>query len=146
MYVVGFYDPRRLGEEGVIGHSKSSQKYLLFLRDAVPATRMKPTCDQLVEIAESQQKRINQLEKEVERLTKELRKYVNENTLSGSVPPYLKKLENTVNRFAKDDDNDEPPKDNPRNARPEHIDRMEHQSLKNPICPKCGGHARRRGA
>ena len=113
---------------------------------------MKPTYDELFQIIEQlrqegreKDKRIDRLEKLVEKLTKELRKYVNENTPSGSVPPYLKKLESTVDRFAKEDDDKGPPKDNPRNERPDHIDRTEHHSLENPACPLCGGHARRRG-
>ncbi len=86
---------------------------------------MKPTYDQLVEIVEIIQKENKELQKEnkelkqrIERLEKELRKYLNENTPSGSVPPYLKKLEDAVGRYAKGDEKgNEPPKDNVRNAR-----------------------------
>ena len=84
----------------------------------------------------------------IETLWKELRKYANENTPSGSIPPYVKKLEETVDRYTKDEKTDkEPPKDNVRNARPKQIDRKERHSLKNPTCPdpNCNGHARRRG-
>jgi len=90
---------------------------------------------------------IKQLKKEIETLRKELRKYVNENTPSGAIPPYLKKLEDTVEKSSKDDKNDDQPKENVRNARPKQIDRKEHHSLENPICPdpNCKGHARRRG-
>lgn len=100
----------------------------------------------IAELFEVQQKQIDNLEKEVEGLRKELRKYVNENTPSGSVPPYLKKLEDTVNRYQKDDDK-RPPEENVRNARPKQIDRREHHSLENPTCPDpdCRGHTRRRG-
>jgi transposase len=109
---------------------------------------MRPTYDELLKIVESQQKQINELKKEVGTLRKELRKYVNENTPSGSIPPYLKKLEDTVDEFAKDDKKDtEPPKENVRNARPKHVDRKERHRLENPTCPDqdCKGHARRRG-
>ena len=94
---------------------------------------------------ESLQKKNKKLKKRIEQLEKELRKYVNENTSSDSIPPYLKKLEDTVNRFAKDEDNNEPPKGNPRNTKPEYIDKTERHSLENPTCPDCGSHARRRG-
>ena len=105
---------------------------------------MKPTYDELLEIVGKQQKRIDALEKEVKRLTNELRQYVNENTPSGSIPPYLKKLEKSVDRYSKDEEKD-PPKENTRNERPEHIDREVHHSMEDPICPHWGGHARRRG-
>lgn len=87
------------------------------------------------------------LSTEVERLGKELRKYINENTPSGSIPPYLKKkLEEEVDQYAKvPEDTDVPHKENKRNARPKHIDRKEHHSPKNPYCPCCGGKGRRRG-
>ncbi len=99
-----------------------------------------------MEIIEAQQKRIDALEKEVRRLTNELRKYVNENTPSGSIPPYLKKLEKTVDRYSGNDDKEkDPPKENERNSRPDHVDRTEHHSLEKPVCPDCGGRARRRG-
>ncbi len=113
---------------------------------------MQPTCEELLTIIEemkrSHKEEVKQLRKEIETLRKELRKYVNENTPSGSIPPYLKKLEDTVDKFAKDDKEDtEPPKDNVRNARPKHIDRKERHHLENPTCPdsNCKGHARRRG-
>jgi transposase len=50
-----------------------------------------------------------------------------------------------VNRYSGTNGEKKPPKDNPRNSRPEEIDRTEHHSLDNPICPGCGGHGRRRG-
>lgn len=105
---------------------------------------MKPTYEQLVDIVDSLQERVKKLEKENEKLRNELRKYINENTPSGDIPQYLKKLEKEVDKYAKDE-NPEPPKANKRNARPRQIDRKEHHSLKNPVCPKCGSNARRRG-
>ena len=45
---------------------------------------------QLEKELKEKDKRIERLEKEVEMLTKFIRKYVNENTPSGSLPPYLK--------------------------------------------------------
>lgn len=109
---------------------------------------MKPTYEQLVEIVEFLRKENKDLKQRIERLEKELRKYLNENTPSGSIPPYLKKLEDTVNRHTQEDTGIESPKDNPRNARLTQIDRKEHHSLENPMCPNpdCRGHARRRGA
>lgn len=105
---------------------------------------MKPTYEQLVELVESLNKRVEKLEKENEKLRNELRKYINENTPSGDIPPYLKKLEETVDRYSKNEEG-RPPKENDRNSRPDHIDRKEHHSLDNPVCPRCGGDARRRG-
>lgn len=65
---------------------------------------MQPTCEELLTIIEemkrSHKEEVKQLRKEIETLRKELRKYVNENTPSGSIPPYLKKLEETVDKFA----------------------------------------------
>ena len=108
---------------------------------------MKPAYEELLEIVESQQKQIDRLEKEIDKLRKELRKYVNENTPSGSIPPYLKKLEETVEEYSSNDDDKSPPKENVRNARPKHIDRKERHRLENPTCPNpdCKGHARRKG-
>lgn len=120
---------------------------------------MKPTYDQLVEIVESLQKEneglrkenqelkgiIEALNKRITKLENELHKYRNENTPSGSIPPYLKSLEGAVDRFSNADGEKKPPKDNPRNSRPENIDRTEHHSLSSPICPCCGGRGRRRG-
>ena len=105
---------------------------------------MRPTYKQLVELVESLREENKELKKRIENLEKELRKYINENTPSGSIPPYLKKLEETVDRYSKDDEK-EPQRDNDRNTRPEHIDRKEHHSLEKPICPKCGGTAKKRG-
>ena len=110
-------------------------------------TELKKENARLSSITEKLQKAVKELASEVKRLNNELRKYVNENTPSGSVPPYLKKLEDTVNRYSKDDTGKESPKNNVRNARQKQIDRKEHHSIQNPICPDpcCKGHARRRG-
>jgi cell division protein FtsB len=64
---------------------------------------MKQTYEELVEIVESLQKENRGLKRRMEQLEKELRKYLNENTPSGAIPPYLKKLKDTVNRYAEDD-------------------------------------------
>lgn len=109
---------------------------------------MRPSYDDLLKMYNELKRVVEEQNKRIERLEKELRKYNNENTSSGSIPPYLKKLEDTVDKFAKDDKEDtEPPKENVRNARPKHIDRKERHCLENPTCPdsNCGGHARRRG-
>lgn len=76
------------------------------------------------------------LKKENQRLLGELRKHVNENTPSGSVPPYLK----PVLRREIEDANQEPktePKNNLRNARPKKPDQERDIILK--TCPCCGG-------
>ena len=84
----------------------------------------------------------NKLLKEaVEKLRKELRKYLNENTPSGSIPPYLKK--NIVKKVEKEKRGDEK-KINMRNNRPKNIDRIE--SLKLDACPCCGGKIVKRNA
>ena len=83
----------------------------------------------------------------IENLQRELRKYDNENTPSGAIPPYMKKkLEEVVNEYSKtpDDENKER-KENRRNARPKRIDRKEYHSDDEPCCPNCGGAGRRRG-
>ena len=55
---------------------------------------MKPTYEELLEIVESQQKRIEQLEKEVEKLRNELHRYHNENTPSSATPTFEKSSPN----------------------------------------------------
>jgi len=108
---------------------------------------MKPTYEQLVEIIQALQKENEGLRKRVEALEKELRKYINENTPSGAIPPYMKKkLEEIVNEYSKtpDEENKEH-KENRRNARPKRIDRKEYHSDDEPCCPGCGGVGRRRG-
>ena len=63
---------------------------------------------------------IDEQNKRIIKLEKELHKYINENTPSGAIPPYLKKLEETVNKFTKQDDDKKEPKDNKRNMRSNH--------------------------
>lgn len=77
--------------------------------------------------------RITALEKEVAQLRKELRKYRNENTPSGSIPPYLKGELQASTQEPKEKGE---PKPNPRNARAE-PDRIEKHFLSG--CPVCGG-------
>ena len=74
--------------------------------------------------------------KENKRLVGELRKYSNENTPSGSVPPYLKLA---VKREVEEANKEPKPEEkiNPRNNRPEVHDRERDVTLKN--CPHCGG-------
>lgn len=91
-------------------------------------------------------KRIRFLEEALENLRKELRKYHNENTPSGAIPPYLKpdieiKREFVETTSEKRDDN-RLKKQNIRNRRPKVIDRTEHLELKE--CPCCGGKLRRK--
>ena len=74
--------------------------------------------------------------KENKRLVGELRKYSNENTPSGSIPPYLKLA---VKREVEEANKEPKPEEkiNPRNNRPEVHDRERDVTLKN--CPHCGG-------
>ncbi|MEW6328875.1 MAG: IS66 family transposase [Candidatus Micrarchaeota archaeon] len=83
------------------------------------------------------------LKKENLKLHKELRKYHNENTPSGSIPPYLK--------VVLERDQPEEPKEKPetksaniRNARPKRCNRTE--KLKLTSCPHCGGKLRKKKA
>jgi hypothetical protein len=105
---------------------------------------LKKENDKKDRIIEKLQKTVEELALKVKQLNNELHKYMNENTPSGAIPPHLKKLEKIVNENSKEED-DKLPKENHRNSRPEQIDRNEHHSLENPICPKCGGQAKRRG-
>lgn len=74
--------------------------------------------------------------KENKRLVGELRKYSNENTPSGSIPPYLKPaLRREVEEANKEPKPEE--KINPRNNRPEVHDRERDVILEH--CPRCGG-------
>lgn len=76
------------------------------------------------------------LREENQRLLKELRKYLNENTPSGSIPPYLKPaLRNKVQEALKSEP--EEPKPNQRNSRPKEHDRERDITLER--CPHCGG-------
>lgn len=106
---------------------------------------MKPTYDELLMIVESQRKEIKELRtiigqqnKRITRLENELQKYHNENTPSGALPPYLKELEKNVKNMTKDKGDDDPPKENVRNARSKHIDRKEYHDLEDTNCPNCG--------
>lgn len=83
-------------------------------------------------------KKIDLLEARIARLEGELQKYHNENTPSGSIPPYLKDLEKNVKDTTKDPDSDEPHKHNARNLRPRHIDRREYHELHDLKCRHCG--------
>ncbi len=90
-------------------------------------------------------KRIEQLEKEVEllkddnkQLRKELRKYRNENTPSGAIPPYLK---DELQHATQEPKEPQEPKPNQRNARAA-PDRVETHFLQ--ACPDCGGRLRKK--
>ena len=82
--------------------------------------------------------KIADLEKEMKQLRKELRKYRNENTPSGSIPPYLKEELQTSAQEPKEQTE---PKPNSRNARAA-PDRTEQHFLK--ACPDCGGRLRKK--
>lgn len=74
--------------------------------------------------------------KENKQLLGELRKFLNENTPSGSIPPYLKPgLRNTVEAAMKDEQKEKKP--NLRNSRPKEHDAKRDITLKR--CPCCGG-------
>ena len=88
----------------------------------------------VAEIAES----VKQLQAENKKLRNELCKYHNENTPSGSLPPYLKDLEKNVRNMTKDSDEGGPPIHNARNSRSRHIDRREYHELEMQECPHCG--------
>ena len=76
------------------------------------------------------------LEKENKRLLGELRKFSNENTPSGSIPPYLKPaLRNKVEEAMKGEQKEKMP--NPRNSRPQVHDVERDVTLER--CPCCGG-------
>jgi transposase len=90
-----------------------------------------------LEIIEIQQQEIKELKQRITKLENELQKYHNENTPSGSIPPYLKDLEKNIKNRVKDK-TDEPPKDNERNSRSMRIDRKEYHELNNTECPNCG--------
>ena len=104
------------------------------------------TLEQAVEVILQQQGQIKQLqeanqrlEKEVERLSAQLRKYHNENTPSGSLPPYLKDELMPEQKERKPSDQ-EKSATNRRNGRPEQV-REETHTLD--ACPNCHGHLRR---
>lgn len=76
-----------------------------------------------------------------EKLRRELRKYHNENTPSGAVPPYLKPTIEIKREYVEETeekgDDCRIGKQNIRNRRPKIINRTEHLELKK--CPCCGG-------
>jgi len=86
----------------------------------------------------SLKERCKVLEEAFEKLRKELRKYHNENTPSGAVPPYMKpSIEIKREHFGEKGENaDNVKKNNIRNSRPKKVDRTEHLEIKN--CPHCG--------
>ncbi len=76
------------------------------------------------------------LKKENKRLLGELRKYLNENTSSGNIPPYLKPtLRNKIEEAMKNEPKGKQP--NPRNSRPKEYDAERDIMLAR--CPCCGG-------
>lgn len=81
---------------------------------------------------------IELLKKENERLRKQLRRFLNENTPSGAIPPYLKE---ELQHSTQEPKEQQEPKPNQRNARAE-PDRTEKHSLN--ACPDCGGRLKRK--
>ena len=84
------------------------------------------------------------LHERVERLESELRKYKNENTPSSMTPPFLKGLEKKVDKEIKNaekKEDDQQPKYNARNSRPE-ADKIDLHEIKE--CPNCGNPLRKR--
>lgn len=81
---------------------------------------------------------IELLKKENEKLRKQLRKFLNENTPSGAIPPYLKENLQTAAQEPKEQ---KEPAPNSRNARAA-PDRKEQHLLK--ACPHCGGRLRKK--
>ena len=84
------------------------------------------------------------LHERVERLESELRKYKNENTPSSMTPPFLKVLEKKVDKEIKNaekKEDDQQPKYNARNSRPE-ADKIDLHEIKE--CPNCGNPLRKR--
>ncbi|MBR9703385.1 IS66 family transposase, partial [Candidatus Woesearchaeota archaeon] len=75
--------------------------------------------------------------KENKRLLGELRKYSNENTPSGSIPPYLKESVREKSQQARKSEKEESKKSNQRNSRPKEHDREREIIAKH--CPCCGG-------
>lgn len=97
--------------------------------------------NKLIKTIEIQDARIEALEATVERLTNDLRKYKNENTLSSMTPPFLKDLEKKVVKEMKDNKDEDAPKENARNARPT-PDKIEVHKIDK--CPNCGGFVTKR--
>ena len=90
----------------------------------------------LLKQVKEQAKVIVFLKQENKKLLSELRKFKNENTPSGSIPPYLKpSLRNKVEEAMKDEPKEKKP--NQRNSRPETHDAERDITLKH--CPCCGG-------
>lgn len=86
-------------------------------------------------------KQVNQLVDAFEKLQNESRKYLNENTPSGALPPFLKPKVEVGEEKEKPED--KPPKDNMRNARSK-AKKKKKLSLKR--CPDCGGKVHRQKA
>lgn len=89
-------------------------------------------------------KRIENLEKENQKLRAQLRKFLNENTPSGALPPYLKdelKQITTEEHEENEEENTKSAKFNPRNKRKKY-DRKEVHKIKK--CPDCGTKLKRR--
>ena len=100
--------------------------------------------NKFIRTIEMQDARIKALEATVERLTNELRKYKNENTPSSMTPPFLKDLEKKVDKEiknAEEKENDQQPKYNARNLRPE-PDKIDLHKIED--CPNCGNSLRKR--
>ena len=90
---------------------------------------------------EKQNKIIEKQNKIIQKLQKKLRKYKNENTPSGSLPPYLKdELYKMTKEDKKPKSNSDERRMNIRNKR--EYDRVEEHELK--VCPFCGGPLKKR--
>lgn len=103
---------------------------------AVQIAKLKNIVTEKDKILYEQADKIAFLLKENKRLVGELRKYSNENTPSGSIPPYLKLAVKREVEEANKEPKEEA-KQNPRNNRPEVHDRERDVTLEQ--CPHCGG-------
>lgn len=93
--------------------------------------------EELEKTVSEQAEEIAFLKKENKKLLAELRKYKNENTPSGSIPPYLKESVREKLQQARKSERRESRKPNPRNNRPKVFDREREVTAKR--CPRCGG-------
>lgn len=120
---------------------------------------MNPTYEELVSIVELQQNQIKELQKKVQQLEKEnknmqkenqklhaqLRKFLNENTPSGALPPHLKdelKQITTEKHETEKEENEKSAKTNRRNKRKKKCDRKEIHALEK--CPCCNSSLKER--
>jgi transposase len=111
--------------------------------EELPREQLVAVVKQLLKENKELKQELKDYQKELEKLLKQLRKYDNENTPSGSIPPFMRSSVQIRRYEIKDEKEEDKGKTvNIRNERPEKIHRKERLKLE--CCPNCGSKKLRR--